>query len=620
MQKSSRAKRSDLLPSGEEIASVATRPRNDLVRSIAHGALVLAFAVVALPAVGVAQPRSAPAPVDIRWGMKIPMRDGIELNATLYQPANQPGPRPVVLSMTPYIADRFHPLAKHFAAHGYVAALVDVRGRGTSGGTFTPFAQEGNDGYDTIEWLAKQPFSDGKVVMSGGSYGGFNQWFAAKMSPPHLAAILPVASGHPGVDFPNLGNIGTLYQIQWITFTSGKTPNANLFGDGGWWQSKWRIRYGKHLPFASIDSLVGNPSPIFQTWVSHPHPDAWTDQMVPSPDDYRRLTLPIFTRTGMYDGDQIGALEFYRLHMRHGTAAAKASHYLMIGPWDHGGTRLPQREVGGMTFGDASMLDMAKLDTEWYDWVIKGRARPAILEKRVAYYVTGAEVWKYADSLEAIGESPTAYYLGPVNAAPAKGARVGRLTVSRPASSAPDEWVYDPLDTRPGLRAVDDDDDYVVRSAELDLGGRGLVFTTSPFERPTEISGFPIARLWLSLDVPDTDFRLTLDEVTRAGKRIRLTDTQLRARYRESLREPKLVQAGAVLPYEFRQFRFMSRRIAPGSRIQLVVESPNAIGLQKNYNSGGDVARETAKDARTAHIKLYHEPDRWSVLELPIVK
>jgi len=589
-------------------------------RTIWSGARVLVALALHPPGHRAAAQKITENDVDIRWGMKIPMRDGVILNATLYQPHGQREPLPVVLSMTPYIADRFHPLAKYFAAHGYVAALVDVRGRGSSNGTFTPFAQEGNDSYDTIEWLAKQPFANGKVAMSGGSYGGFNQWAAAKMFPPHLAAILPVASGHPGVDFPSLGNIGTPYQMQWITFTSGKTPNANLFGDAAWWASKWRILYEKHLPFASLDSLVGNPSPVFQTWVAHPHPDGWTDQMVPSREDYRRLSLPIFTRTGMYDGDQIGAMEFYRLHMQHGNQPTRASHYLMIGPWDHGGTRLPQREVGGMSFGDASMLNMSKLDTEWYDWVLKGGQRPAILEKRVSYYVTGEEAWKYADSLSEIGASPSTFYLASASEA-GEGAPIGRLTVERPAASAPHEWTYDPLDVRPGSReSADDDGGTIVQKAKLDLGGRGVVFVTAPFESATEISGFPAVTVWLSLDVPDTDLRFTLQELTPDGQSILLSEAQVRARYRESLRQPKLITPGAVLRHDVRQFRFMSRRMAPGSRVRLAIESPNSIGLQKNYNSGGDVARETAKDARTAHIRLYHEPDRWSTLELPIAR
>jgi len=218
-------------------------------------------------------------------------------------------------------------------------------------------------------------------------------------------------------------------------------------------------------------------------------------------------------------------------------------------------------------------------------------------------------------SLEAIGADPTRFYLGPARSHRTE--RDGILTVERPAPSRPDVWTYDPLDTRPGSADMDNDND-VVHDANRELHGQGLAFMTPVFSRASEISGFPTAMLWLELDVPDTDFRITLEEITPAGHAILLSDTQLRARYRESLREATLVQPGAVLPYHFRQFRFMSRRVAKGSRVRLTIESPNSIGIQKNYNSGGVVAQESNKDARTAHISLYHEVDRWSVLELPI--
>ncbi len=145
-----------------------------------------------------ASPTPAPATdYDIRWGVKIPMRDKVELNATLYLPHASDGsvPKlPVVFTLTPYISDTYHPRGAYFASHGYVFALVDVRGRGNSGGEFEPFAQEPPDGHDVVEWLAQQPFCDGKVAMWGGSYGGYCQWATAKEFPPHLATIVPVAA------------------------------------------------------------------------------------------------------------------------------------------------------------------------------------------------------------------------------------------------------------------------------------------------------------------------------------------------------------------------------------------------------------------------------------------
>ena len=128
--------------------------------------------------------------VDMLWGVKIPMRDGVHLNATVFKPKAMPAPLPVVFTLTPYIADSYEDRASYFARHGYVFALVDVRGRGNAEGAFEPFANEARDGYDIVEWLARQPWPNGKVAMWGGSYAGFDQWATLKEHPPHLATIV----------------------------------------------------------------------------------------------------------------------------------------------------------------------------------------------------------------------------------------------------------------------------------------------------------------------------------------------------------------------------------------------------------------------------------------------
>ncbi|HXU34238.1 MAG TPA: CocE/NonD family hydrolase, partial [Thermoanaerobaculia bacterium] len=305
--------------------------------------LLLALcAVLGFSVHGPARAADAPLPdVDLIWGAKIPMRDGVKLNATVYRPHGQSGGLPVIFTLTPYIADSYHDRAMYFARNGYVYALVDVRGRGSSEGDFDPFAQEDRDGYDVVEWLAKQPWANGKVAMWGGSYAGFDQWATAKELPPHLATIVPAASAHPGVDFPFDHNVFYPYDVQWLTYTSGKTGNGKLFGESGFWFAKFKELYLSGRPFADLDEIVGNPLPIFHRWLAHPHPDAFWDAMVPTPEQFAKISIPILTITGHYDGDQQGAFAFYRDHMKYGNAAAKASHYLIVGPWDHAGTRTP---------------------------------------------------------------------------------------------------------------------------------------------------------------------------------------------------------------------------------------------------------------------------------------
>jgi uncharacterized protein len=565
-------------------------------------------------------PKSETPGVDMTWGVKIPLRDGVRLNATVYQPHNQKAPLPVIFTLTPYIGDSYTDRATYFANHGYVYALVDVRGRGNSEGDFEPFANDARDGYDVVEWLAKQSFSNGKVAMWGGSYAGFDQWSVAKEFPPHLATIVPAAAAHPGVDFPFEYNIFTLYDVQWLTFTSGHTGNLNTFGNDTFWTAKSREMYKAHSAFEGYDKLVGNPSPVFQKWLQHPTPDAYYDAMVPSPEQYARLTLPILTITGHYDDDQPGALTFYRRHMQYGSSEAKANHYLIIGPWDHAGTRSPKTEMGGLKFAPASALDLNKLHDDWYAWIMKSGTKPEFLKKRVAYYLMGADEWKYADSLESIANGTLTLYLSS-NVGASDVFHSGTLLAAKPDATAPDSWTYDPLDNRPGDAEPTSNPSYLTsQSGITNLYGESVIYHGEPFAVATELTGFPKLTLWLVMDVPDTDLGATLYEILPDGTSVQLSSALLRARYRESLRQEKLVPAGKPEKYAFDNFTFFSRQVAKGSRLRLVIGSLNTPSTEKNYNSEGLVAKETGKDARTAHIQLLHDADHPSLLELPIVK
>jgi len=557
---------------------------------------------------------------DMRWAVKIPMRDGVSLNATLFLPHGQQDPVPVIFTLTPYIGDSYTDRAMYFAQHGYVYALVDVRGRGNSGGTFEPFANDSKDGYDLVEWFAKQPFCNGKVTMWGGSYAGYDQWTTLKTFPPHLATIVPAAAAHPGTDFPFTFSIFAPYDEQWLTFTSGATSNAKLFGDEAFWEAKAKEYYDGHLAFQDFDRLAGNPSAIFQKWLQHPTPDAYYDAMVPTPEDYKRIKVPILTITGDYDGDQAGAFTYYKRHMEYGTAEAKANHFLIIGPWDHAGTRTPQREVGGLKFGEASVLDLNKLHTEWYDWVMKNGTKPEFLKKRVAYYVVGegAENWKYADSLETIANQTRTFYLGSNGSADTVFAS-GTLKEGGAAGGA-DKWEYDPMDTRPGDGEGDGGGGLTSQAAVLNTYGNGVIYHTQPFSEATEVTGFLRFTAWLAMDVPDTDLDVDVYEILPGGGSVFLTGATMRARYRESLRQEKLVTPGKAEKYVFDNFTFFSRRVQKGSRLRLFVHCPNSPGTEKNYNSGGVVAAETGKDAKTAHIALLHDAEHPSALEVPVVK
>jgi len=541
----------------------------------------------------------------------------------VYQPHGQKEPLPVVFTLTPYIADSYQDRALYFARHGYVFALIDVRGRGNSGGKFDPFVNEGKDGHDAAEWLARQPWSNGKVTMWGGSYAGYDQWATLREAPPHLATVVPVASPYPGVDFPMTKNIFASYDIQWLTYTSGLAGNRNLFNEASFWEQKNNEMYRGHRPFRELDRIVGNTSTVFQTWLAHPTVDAHWKAMAATPEQTAAMKVPILSLTGFYDGDQGGALTWYRAHMRSASPEARSRHYLVIGPWDHAGTRTPTKEVGGLAFGDASLLDLNDLHRQWYDWTMKNGPKPAFLKQRVAWYIAGpgAEEWRYADTLEEVSGSTRTFYLGSDRGRADSVFASGRLAAEKPAqASEADRWTYDPL----RLREDDQDESgtgYVLdQSYPLRLDGEGAIYHSAPLPEATEIAGSPKLSAWLSLDVPDTDLQALLYEIRPDGSSVYLASDVLRARYRESLEKETLVPPGEVLRYDFTGFPWFARRLQKGSRLRLVIASINNPGLEKNYNSGGAVADETAKDARTAHIALWHDAQHPSALEIPLAK
>ena len=610
--------------------------RNFLRSPTLSGWSILAFAYCALFAANViAQTPTAtlsrsPADYDLRWGVKIPMRDEVELNATLYLPKTADGSlpnTPVIFTLTPYISDSYHARGAYFASHGYAFALVDVRGRGNSGGEFEPFVNDARDGHDLVEWFAKQPFCDGKIAMWGGSYAGFDQWATAKELPPHLATIVPAAAAHPGLDYPSTQNVGLTYDMQWYTFTSGRTGQQNLFGDQKFWRTKFLDAYKKHIPFKSLDSFVGNPSVNFQRILIHPTLDAYYDAMVPTRGQFQKITVPVLTITAQYDGDELGALSYYRDHLANSSSEVRAKHFLVIGPWDHAGTRTPTDEVAGVKFGPGAVIDLNDLHRQWYDWTMKNGPRPEFLKNQVAYYLLAAGnsgdngEWKYADNFETLVANPKIFYLDSKNGDANGVFRSGSLAEKRPNQGS-DTFIYDPLDTVRG-ETVDGIDPKektagIDQAYPLSIGKDGLVYHTEALPNETPFIGCPAVTLWVSIDTPDVDLSAHLYEIQPDGTSIALwTDTR-RLRYRDSLREAKLVKPGDIVRCDFNPGLFVARRLMKGSRLRLVVSSPNSSQWQKNYCSGGVVAEETAKDARTCHVQVYHDATHPSTIQLPL--
>jgi putative CocE/NonD family hydrolase len=558
------------------------------------------------------------AKIDMHWGVKIPLRDGVQLSAIVYTAKDHAAPSACIFTLTPYIAQSYHDRGVYFAAHGLPFLTVDVRGRGNSGGEFHPLIQEAKDGYDVVEWLAKQPYCNGKVAMWGGSYAGYDQWATAKERPAHLATILPMAAPYPGADFPYRNNITSPYLMQWLLFTSGHASQVNIFGDHDFWASLWKQRFVRGEPFNNLEHIFGGGQPTLHEWVAHPQVDAYYDAYVATPEQMRALDIPILTITGVYDTQQAGALAWYKSYMQAASPEQRERHFLIIGPWDHAGTRTPKSEVGGVKFGPASLVDRPKLDIDWYGWTMAAGPKPDFLKKLVAYYVMGEERWRYADSLEAVTARTASYFLDSATNASHVLAS-GSLDPAGPGRGPPDHYVYDPRDVSIAELETENVPNYLTdQRLILASDDKHLIYETRAFDKPTEISGFFKLTSFIAIDQPDTDLEASVYEIDRNGQSILLTDDQVRARYRESQRTAKLVTTRHAQRYDFDHFTFVSRRIADGSRLRLVIGPINSIYSEKNYNSGKLVSEETMADARAVTVTLLHDKVHPSALYVPM--
>ncbi|NIJ35702.1 hypothetical protein FHR22_000351 [Sphingopyxis panaciterrae] len=565
---------------------------------------------------GTAGPPEPEFSPQVRYGIKIPMRDGVELSATLYLPRGLQAARPTIFSLTPYTADGYHPEGVSFSANGYPYLSVDMRGRGESGGEFSPFVTDPGDGRDIVDWIAKQPFCNGKVGMCGLSYVGYTQWGTVRGDPAGLATIVPSAPAYIGFDFPIRYNIFFNFAATWLTRVWGNTGRIIAYQDGEYWSKEFLRFLESGLPFRKLTQYFGLDSKPFDEWMEHPHQDEYWDQANPTPEQFAKLTIPVLSLCGAYDGDQLGTLEFHRQHLQQ--AGAKAQHYLVIGPWGHLEVRKPKAEFFGIKVGPDSVIDMPKLHREWFAFAMEGGPKPEFLQKKVTYYVMVADEWRYADTLEGVtarhetlhlqssGNADSVYRSGTMGPKPARKAE-------------PDHYVYDPRDLSvPKLEATLTQSHLLDQTMVLARAGGKLIYHSDPFEQDTEVSGFFKFAAWIAIDQPDTDFLVQIYDIGPDGSSMFLTEQHMRARYREGLRTEKLIDTKAPLRYDFDRFFFVSRLIRKDHRLRLVLRANEGLGWQKNYNSGKPVADETMADARTVTVSLYHDAAHPSALTIPI--
>lgn len=557
-------------------------------------------------------------PIQIGWDQKIAMRDGVRLSAVIYRDPKQTKPVPAIVTMTPYIAEGATNMGLYFAQHGYVFIAVDARGRGNSEGAFLPGRVEAQDGYDVIEWAARQPWCDGQVATRGGSWGGFTQWSIAKEFPPHLKTMVPTASVHPGVDYPQRSGIFGAYMLRWLTYVHGRTLNDGLFdADKLWRNASWQqVSSGK--AFQDLEDIVGIKGTVFRTWLAHPREDAYWQAITPRPEHYAKFQIPILTITGHYDDDQLGALTYYDRHMTYGAKDVIARHWLVIGPWDHSGTRTPKEMFGGLHFGPSSVMSMEELHVAWYDHVLKGGPVPAFLKDRVTCFIAGRNTWIHASDLKQIEGAALKLELDLAGAAAGDVTHSGRLLPQPPATRAQVTLTADPRYLPPREDIDAEVPEYTDQRAAYSNLPSQIVWHSAAFGAETILAGRPRLQLELAVDQPDADLFAKLYEVLPNGDAVLLTDAAVRLRYRGGGITGAPMVPGRPEHVSFPAMDFFARAIGKGSRLRLVVNAgPRSLTVQRNTHTGGDLTSEPLAKARIARITVMTGPGSGSVLELP---
>ena len=598
--------------------------------------LLILAAVVNLAAVQRAVAAQVGPGYDIEMSRMIPMRDGVKLEAWIFKPSNLKGKAPAVLELTLYGIDGGSPgHAGDFATfvrRGYVFVQVLVRGRGRSGGVKSDNLglQVGRDGYDVVEWIAAQPWNDGRVVMYGASYFGMTQWRTAAQHPPHLAAIAPYVSIYPGWDVPNENGIPESFTAVILGFTSGRTLNTSFAANRDYWQGKMLEQYAAYRPFGELDQAIGiaqddwwledghgQKLSLMKMWLDHVGDRAFNLAAEPKREDFEQMNFPVLTATGFFDDDQQGALRYYRRYMAYASPEAASKHFLIIGPWDHLGTQHPAKDIEGLTIPDSAVIDMDKLRADWYDWVLGRGPRPDLLRDRITYFMLGADEWRHANTLESASSGQVLdFYLSAPEGTPKDVFHSGSLLSTAPVNEPPAVVVSDPHEL-PELDVAKYAANENLLSQFRAFQKRAITFHSEPFAHDTEVAGQMRLNLVVQSDAPDFDLWTQVLMILPDGSSVKLGEDIRRARFRNGFFKSDRLPPGQVAEIPF-EFYWMARRIPAGARLRLTIAPLNSPNYQKNYNTGGRIGYEKIEDARVAHIKVFHDAAHASRLELPL--
>jgi putative CocE/NonD family hydrolase len=543
--------------------------------------------------------------VALEHGVAIEMRDGVKLIADVYRPETA-GKFPVLLERTPYNRAGSSGSAAKMAAHGYVVIIEDTRGRFDSQGEFYPFRYESQDGYDTVEWAANRPDSNGKVGMFGGSYVGATQWLTAIAKPPHLVGIQPYVTASEYYDGWTYQN-GALMQWFASSWSSGLALDtlrrkAGALEEPKAWVTQLPVESYKMLELPPVSELA----PYFRDWVAHEtDDDYWRPWKIS--DHYAEMNIKALHSGGWHDIFLKGTIQNYVGMQK--LSPAGGDQRLLLGPWAHAETS-PEGKIGDVTFGKSAVLDSDATILSWYDYVLKGVRNEYATGAPVRIFVMGENKWREEQEFPLARTQYTNYYL-----------RKGALSTEVPDAKDPEVYTYDPANPVPtiGGRLCCGNNQLPPGPADESPNDRRadiLTYSTPPLANDVEVTGWVKARLFAASSAVDTDFTALLVDVEPSGYARFLTDGIVRARYRNSTKRAEPIEPGNIYEYTIDLWA-TSNVFKAGHRIRLYISSSNFPRFNRNLNTGEPILGSTRMVK--ADQRIYHDSQHPSALILPVI-
>jgi putative CocE/NonD family hydrolase len=510
---------------------------------------------------------------------------GIRLSGVVARKVAVTTPLPAILkySIYPGLGDRID--VKLIAQKDYVGVVINTRGKYLSHHVIEPFEHDAQDAYEIIDWISRQPWCNGSVGMYGGSYLGFSQWSSTKKLHPALKTIVPQVAVGAGIDYPAPCNIFMSYSLQWIHYvTNNKLTDYTEFFDEDRWNNLNKKWYVSGKSFNSLDSMDERPNAIFQRWLNHPSYDAYWQKMTPQKEEFSKINIPVLTTTGYYDDDQRGALYYFNEHYLYNK---NADHYLLIGPYDHGGAQgLAKPELNGYILDSAANINVNETVFQWFDHIFKKGPMPPLLKDKINYQVMGSNSWKHVNSLQLISNDTIRFYLS-------NRKEKDYLLSNFPSSR---KFISQTISLNDRSNANFTTNEFRVLDSTLQAAN-GLIFVSEPIKTATEISGSFFGDLKLKINKKDLDVYVKLYEQTPQGNYMLLSNTLVRASYAKDRTTRHLLTPGREETIPINNTFFVSRKIEIGSRIVVVLGINKNRDWQVNYGTGKDVSKETIHDA-----------------------